>query len=297
MDKKEQLLLPFPINTNRNVLVLANDLIFARKKTVLTPLAIRTMDWLMTQIKQNDDDFKDYVITNDEFVKLMNTYPSNVARDMAKVSEELIQHLCFIQKPNGWIISNLVSSAEYTVNETGCVLSLRISDKLKPYLLGLKKNFTKIEQNLLLTFKKKHTNELYKIFKSSLKGKKLTQIEIEIKELKAILGLAEIGTRGVIKKTSYNKFTDFKKRVLTPSITELNISTNLNIQFIVSRKVNRNPTDITFTIITDSAMDQIKDIYCDTISDFNLDDELKEKAFKGWFDKQTIEELAKILAI
>lgn len=297
-DVEKQPLLPLTINSKRNVLVLANDLIMARKKTNLSHTTIKTMDWLMTQIKKGDNDFKDYIITTAEFGALMNVSKNNVAREMAKVSEELMLHLCYIPKPNGWLLTNLTSSAEYTVSKAnGGVLALRISEKLKPYLLKFKDNFTRLEQSLLLSFKKKHSNELYKIFLSLLRKKLIKQQELELDSLKAALGLAKLGPKGVILSTLYNKFSDFEKRVLTPSLKEINTVTDIEVSYKVTKRMMRRPVALTFTIKSKAFDKKLRNIFNQKHGELSFSGVIAEKIFQGWLEKMTIEEMEALVMV
>lgn len=298
-NEDKQLLLPLPINTNRNVFVVSNDLIFARKETSLSHNAIKTMDWLMTQIKKTDDDFRSYKVTTAEFGKLMGISPNNIAREMANVALELTKHVCFIPKENGgWILCSLTSSAEYTPSpRNGGVLELKISEKLRPYLLKLGNNFSKMEQTLLLTFKKKPSNELYKIFIAILKRQDIQQKELDLDNLKSVLGLAEVTSGGLIKSTSYSRFVDFKRRVLAPALDEINKVGDILVSYKISKRTLRKPSALTFTIKSKAFDKKLRKIYDQQYGELPFSGEIAEKAFEGWLENLTIEEMKALVMV
>ena len=92
-----------------------------------------------------------------------------------------------------------------------------LAHTLKEYLIGLTKNFTQYELYNIMALKSKYAIRLFELFKSySWQNKK----EFDIEELKELLDA-----------TKYKKFNDFKKRVIEPSLKEINEFTELNISY------------------------------------------------------------------
>lgn len=106
-------------------------------------------------------------------------------------------------------------------------IEFRIDPKLKPYLIKLSKDFTKYELALTRKFKSKYSFKFYEWFlmkyNKNKKYKNIVQLSLDIDMLKSHLFLS----------ASYiNNFHLLNKRVVEPSISDINIYTDLDIRYV-----------------------------------------------------------------
>ncbi|EMG92107.1 replication initiation protein, partial [Helicobacter pylori] len=96
------------------------------------------------------------------------------------------------------------------------VICYQLNDCLKPYLLGLKKNFTQIPLQHILPIKSGYAIRIYQMLLSELKQNR-NEIEMNLLYLQDVL---------CVPKSLY-AWIDFKKRVLEPSLKEINATTDI----------------------------------------------------------------------
>ncbi len=96
------------------------------------------------------------------------------------------------------------------------VICYQLNDCLKPYLLGLRKNFTQIPFQHILPIKSGYAIRIYQMLLSELKQNR-NEIEMDLLYLQDVL---------CVPKSLY-AWIDFKKRVLEPSLKEINATTDI----------------------------------------------------------------------
>lgn len=124
---------------------------------------------------------------------------------------------------------------------------------LKQYLIKLTERFTQYELYNIMALKSKYAIRLFELFKSySYQREK----EFEIDELKLLLNA-----------TNYKNFNDLRKRVLEPSLKEINHFTELDIKYITKTK-GRKVVSVKFIIVRKAVLESYKS-YMNTIEKIN----------------------------
>ncbi len=154
-------------------------------------------------------------------------------------------------------------------------LELYLDKDLIPYIIDLKREFTRYQIENILILKSSYSVRMYELLKQYQNiGKRC----ISINDLRDYLG---------IDKDEYNRFYDFEKRVLTISKCEINKHTDINIDYQKNKK-GRTISSITFSIKSKcNDIDYIK--YLNEsydIAEFKLKSGLKDENFNS---KQIIE--------
>lgn len=117
------------------------------------------------------------------------------------------------------------------------------AERIKPYLLQLKDNFTLSEIQLLMTLKSSYSHRLYWLLKSYESLGKYTESIVELKKL----------LLGEDADTKYKDYFDFKRVVLEPAFTE--VKTVLNISY-KPLKTGKKVTDILFIFDNQDALSE-----------------------------------------
>lgn len=136
----------------------------------------------------------------------------------------------------------LINKPRYT--EGDYRLTVDLDKDLIPYIIDLKKNFTRYEIENILRLKSTYSIRLYELL-SQYKSVKKRDLDIE--DLRGYLGIEE---------DEYNRFTNFENRVLKVAKKEINKHTDLQINY-EKIKQGRKITKINFTI--DSKLDAQKE--------------------------------------
>ena len=108
------------------------------------------------------------------------------------------------------------------ISENSGEVDVVLSESLRPLLLDIRGNFVKYNLINILVLHSKYSVRLYEIFKSYLW---LGKYEIDIEEFRKILNIK-----------GYNDYTELKRKVILPSIKEINKYTDLDIKFEAFKK-------------------------------------------------------------
>lgn len=123
----------------------------------------------------------------------------------------------------------LLASAEYIKGEG--VIELEISEKIRPYLIDLKRNFTSFRLQAAFSLSSKYAKRIYQIV-SQWKDKAETRT-FTLHDLKVMLALKD--PKGV-ESEQYTKVSMFQKYVLDVAVTQINQNTDLHIGYELIKK-------------------------------------------------------------
>lgn len=224
-----------------SVVIQSNRLIEARYSLTLGEQRLILV--MVSMIHPNDADFNDYEISIKDLSYILNIDIKNAYREANKITDRIMERILYIPQPNGDLLKvHWVSSA---LHKQGSIV-LSFDPKLRPYLLHLKREFTKYGLAVVTQFQSIYSIRIYQLLKQY---QNIGWREFKIDELKEILG---------IKKNQYTVFQDFNKRVLNQARKEFeqqdeNGRCRCDLTFTVetfreSRKIAR----LRFTIVTQS---------------------------------------------
>ena len=196
--------------TNRNVVKVRNDLAFFKHS--LTLQEQRLIFIVIAQLKTEDEDFKDYKVHLQDIEEKAGALQSS--REVNKFARALMSKTFTIEENNSYITMSWFSSIRKIKGEQAIIV--RFDPALKPYLLQLKKNFTKALLSIVLRFKHKYTLQMYLLIKSRISK----TLEIEVDRLADILD---------VPKSYKRNFYDFWRYVIEPAIKEIDDVSDLKI--------------------------------------------------------------------
>ena len=160
---------------------------------------------MVAMIHPDDADFFDYEIRLNNLAELLNITLPNAYHEIDKITDRLMERVLHIQQSNGDMLkAHWVSTALHKKSS----VTFSFDPKLKPYLLHLKREFTKCSLTVVTQFQSIYSIRIYQLLKQ-YKG--IGYREFRVDELKEILGL---------KKTQYSAFKDFRRWVLNQAKKE-----------------------------------------------------------------------------
>lgn len=225
----EELFVEDHLVTQKNELVEAHHidpLSVNEQKVVLT---------MISMIEPADDDLKTYLLNVKDFAEMIGLKGESTYSEIKKISKTLVSKI--IEIPIGkkdWLVATWASSVRYRSNEGAVEFSF--DPKLKPYLLQLKNQFTSYKLSNILNLKSTYSIRMYELMK---KWQHLGRWKCSVDDLRGILGAKDV--------KSYSIYGNFKNRVLSPAIVELNEKTDVQISFNEIKK-GRSVERIEFTI-------------------------------------------------
>lgn len=224
------------VKLNKKPLVVkSNTLVEARYKLSLNEL--RLILKMISMIQPEDEDFKPYIITISEFIDMLGVQDGDKYSVIEKIANDLrIKTLrIYDSEEDSFLNVGWLSSSKYYRGEG--YVKLRFDPELKPYLLGLKSNFTRYQLHEVARLKSTYSIRIYELLKQY---QRIGYREFKnITELRLILGI----------ENEYKLYGHFKDQVLRPAQKELKEKTDISFEF-TEKKTGRAVTGIKFHIIT-----------------------------------------------
>lgn len=247
-----------------NYVVKANKLIESKGR--LETLEQKLFAILVSEIHTTDEDFKDYNLDITDVSELLGTTSNTIYKRLKVAADALMDKKIEIENINdkgkrSFIKTRLVSSAQHQEGER--IITLHIDPVLKPYLLAIKGEDTPFTKYMLKNVLKLSTSYSIRIYEILKQRETMKSRIIELSDLKEILG---------VDAASYNVFNEFERRILKPSIVEVNKYTDINITY-KKKKTGRAISHIEFDIETrygcfDGIEDEFKRLEKEGIFDF-----------------------------
>jgi len=216
-----------------------NDLIEAKYR--LTVQEQRLLAIMISDIKPDDEDFKDYTYKISDILNWLQIEDKGYYRKLRTITRKLISRgITITEKENGAetiFQTSWLAGAKYHIKKG--YIDLSFHPDLKPYLLQLKNCFTQYALQNVLELKSKYAFRLYELAKQYQSiGKRKFQID----ELRELLGL---------EKGELKKWSAFKEKVLEIAQREINKHTDIKISYEFE-KIARKFEWITIIIKTNS---------------------------------------------
>ncbi len=234
MDKKEMVKVD-KVSKNA-VATMHNKFIEARYRLTLEEQRILLS--LISLIQPDDEDFKDYKISVKALAELIETKHKNMYRVLNEATDRLMQRIIKIEtldENNKRMFEkfSFISYAKYKEGEGYLIIS--IDKHLKPYLLQLKEQFSKVPLKHLFKLRSTYAVRLYEL----LKQYENTGYRVDyLPDLREMLG---------VEPNEYPRFDNFERRVLKQAIKEINEKTDLEVSYR-KKKTGRKITHIEFEI-------------------------------------------------
>lgn len=220
------------IERKRNLPVAKANTFVRKARYNLTTQQLRIVHHIISKIKIDDDDLKIYKFDLKEFARIcgIECNGKNYANFMDSL-KALRDKSFWMQEGNRMMLVSWFERLEINMYDT--TVSLRLDDRLKPYLLHLQNHFTQYNYGTLLSLTCKHAIRLYEMFVSY---DDVGVMEVEIDELKELLGCQEYAT-----------YYDFRRYVIEKSLQQINEYTELNVTYYPIKK-GRSMHALTFLI-------------------------------------------------
>lgn len=196
-----------------NLVVKSNELVQARYDLSLNEQKI--ILYAVSKLDREKEDFNILSLDIRDFFKLLGTTKERYT-EVREIVRELRKKEVIINTDKGEIITGWLSSMEYVKNKG--IIELEFSKKLIPYLLQLKKKFTRYQLKNILYLSNKHSIRIYELLKQY---ENIGNRTFTVDELKKILML----------EGQYNRFSNFESRVLKPTMKEINDYTDLKVSY------------------------------------------------------------------
>lgn len=218
-----------PIKKSDNVFVQSNEFIQAKYKDNMTFWELVIFGKMCTMIDPNDTDFKDYKIYIKDLIDFTGVAKGGVVYQyVLEASERLKQREISVTIRNDENKEEILDTylvvgrkvPKHKEEDENMYIKLTFHPDLRPFLLQLKRDFTKFD---IRSYKFLHTStsiRLYHILKQYY-GRFKPNPKLDLQELKDMLGVGD----------KYNPYNNFKQRVLDEAQRRLAESTDIRFTY------------------------------------------------------------------
>src|SRR5690606_38693531 len=217
----------------------ANPLALSRQEMGI--LSKRLLVLALSDVTRDDQSLEPIRITAWEYAQLFNITGKSIYSRIEESARELLEQTVQIKEPNGdWVMFQWASEARYengrdNKEQMACI-ELKIHDKLKPYLLQLRRDFSIIPTEQLLSFESFNSMRLFEVLYTASYAGERSELIFDVDDLKLRLGL----------DGKYERFKDFRY-VLDKAQEEFRAYTCLAYEY-EPLKVGRKLQRVRFTI-------------------------------------------------
>ncbi|BDD07527.1 replication initiation protein [Aureibacter tunicatorum] len=187
----------------------------------------RMLALLSSKITENDDEFCEHEIS---ILDILGKNSSDKVSGqqynrVRQAAEDLINSSISIEFNNVWRAYSLITYAEGAKGRG--YVTLKFSSDVKPFFLNLKKRYTSYFLRDVLMFKHAPSFRIYELMKQYYPQIKVR--EIEVGRLRELLGF----------ENKYKLYGNFKTKVLSPAIKEINKLSDISVNFVENKKSKR----------------------------------------------------------
>jgi plasmid replication initiation protein len=210
----------------------------AEARYELTPREQKLVLYVISMIEPEDEFFKLHKINVKHFAQIAGLDSNALYKELREVALQIKSKPLVINghiEPGDTNPTELITSwfADVVIQANGDgYIGVSISERLKPYLLQVKREFFRYRLAYVLHLRSGYAIRLYQWAKRwQYAGKR----RISIDELRVVMGTVELTPKGNISKTLLALYKDFKKRALLPAVTEINQKTDIFVSFVENK--------------------------------------------------------------
>jgi len=197
---------------------------------------IKIFEFAISKIKLDDMNLfklrnnKEFHYSNSELAKILNTKANVVSMEIEKTAARIMKKTIHLRKvmEDGSIEFEMINIMPFARYKNG-IFTFEINYKMIPYLIELNGNFTEFNLDNLLIMDSAYSIKLYKLL---FQYKNIKYRLFTVNELKNQFGISN----------KYPQFADFKRRVLDPSVLQINTNSNIKVEYTeikLGRKVDK----------------------------------------------------------
>ena len=188
------------------------------------------------QKNSNSKDLKKCTIQHQEFKDIIKRTNNSTIKAINECLEELRKSCIEIETESKWLKYGFING--FTYDKKNQEFTIKADAEIYELLFNYLKGYTPVNLAIFFSFKGYYTQRLYELLR--LWSNTKTVITYTVDEIKELLKLED----------QYSDYCNFKRRVITPSIKELNEKAMLQIDF-KENKIGKRVTSIDF-IVTDN---------------------------------------------
>ena len=223
MDEKEKILQEVEKNVHRkeitlntnNYVVMANNMIL-HSASNLTLNELKLLRFIIMQTEKDDKELFQFEVTVKDLAKLLQINHKDLYKRVDTMTTHIMQEVIRIGDDSNkkWIKFHWVDICRYDNGK----INIKISDELKPFLIGLRGSFARYPLSEIISLKSTYAIRIYEILNGYMNENNLphadvsTEISLSIEELR----------KATDTEKKFERPYDFKKKVVDIAVREIN---------------------------------------------------------------------------
>lgn len=197
-----------------NQVVMSNDLIKGKSNLSLNELKLLRLT--IMQVLADDKDLLTYQVKIQDLAKILDITSPSIYRDVMEMCKHLLQEIVCVGDGNPkhkWQMFQWCSRCRY---EDG-IITIRLHDDLKPYLIQLKKHYTQYMLQDILMLKTVYAVRIYELIREEMKYQ-------EVYAAKTATVSLDVDTirKATDTEKKYAQIGIYKLRVIESALNEIN---------------------------------------------------------------------------
>ena len=201
---------------NELEIIKGNDLIQAKRSMHLTSREKKLVSYMVASISPYDDDFKEYSFPVSEFADFFQITDKNVNKEYERIATGIMSKPFTVENATEKFTACWLAEAAY--DKRTREMRFRFTPRLKPYLIKLKKYYTRYRMINLINLENCHSEAMYELLKQF---ENAGQRRVYLDDLRNMLGLGK----------KYPLYSNLRAKVLEPTVDEINRYTDINISY------------------------------------------------------------------
>lgn len=205
-----------------NYVVMANNMIL-RSASNLNLNELKLLRFIIMQTKQGDKELFTFDVNVADMAESLEMSSDTLYRDLKTMTLHLMQEVISIgdKKSDVWEQFHWVDICKYANGK----LTIKISDELKPFLVGLRGNFTRYRLAEILRLNSIYAIRIYEILCGYMNENNLPHADVAIE---VSISIDEI--RKVTDTTDkFERYSSFKSKVIDVALKEINQKSNYHV--------------------------------------------------------------------
>ena len=227
------------LTATRDAIVTMDNNLIQHSKYTLSANAQKLLLYLIAQTGRYDTEFQPIEFSLIDFCKVCDTAIGTKTYQLAKETiQEIADVSAWVRCADGkdrllrWITdAEAEEKTDLSDSWKGGYITIKFHKEMENFLLHLRSHFTQLEMLYILGFRHKYTIRLYMICKSiGNETGRQTTIKYALQDFKNLMGaFTWTNTKHKRQIYLYPDFKDFKRRVITPALEEVNAMSDVHV--------------------------------------------------------------------
>lgn len=174
---------------------------------------------LISTIQPDDESLMRQTFKIKELAELLGIDPTSIYSELRNLTRNLVKAYIEVEHEGVLIQTHLVTTARHERGKG--LLTMQLCEDLKPFYLQLQNRFTTYKLKYILKLHSKYSIRFYELFKCYI-NQGQEEFSCSIQYLKDLM---------VLTQKSYERYSDFHRKVLKPAVKEINESTDLSVTY------------------------------------------------------------------